>query len=255
MSRSSPSSPEGGLGCWALAEGLLVSKNRGPSGVRPGEQQAGLGSPDGCAGQKAPATDSSPGASLSHRPASPAPRLVTRLCWCCRLPRVPAPPVSDSGTGQLGSGGWGGILEGLGRAGDRLVFQRGMYVLGGRSLATLSPFGFPLNLLNFLRVPSPGHSFLAFLLVLIPGKGSSLPAAPVSAVWTPRGEAAFWKRTQKSTRCCRKIVRGGWPPGSPAPFGSYRRPWRPKKEVSPWGAWVQEGDSCRIPLDPDHKRY
>ncbi|XP_043417775.1 PDZ and LIM domain protein 2 isoform X2 [Prionailurus bengalensis] len=103
---------------------------------------------------------------------------------------------------------------------------------GDSAVLVLPPSPGPHSSSPRLRMPSPGHSFPAFLLVLIPGKEPSLLAAPVPAVWTQRGEAAFWRRIQKSTRCCRKIVRGGWPPDSPAPFGSCRRLWRLKREVA-----------------------
>lgn len=65
-----------GVRWWPLAGGPLVSEGREPPGVGPGEQP-GLAAQTGV-WPRAPAADSSPGASLSRRPASAV--LATPLC-------------------------------------------------------------------------------------------------------------------------------------------------------------------------------
>lgn len=152
--------------------------------------------------------------------------------WCLSFPQAGLSPAGDSAVlvlppppspGRRSSSPrlryhWG--LEG--GVGSGRVCQVSRRRVGGSQLSKPSwlPFD-PRNPLShpgtlFLCPPAPPdprarapHSWL-------------VPSIP--AVRPQKGKATSSERTQKSSRCCRKTARHAWPPGSPAPSGSCRKP-------------------------------
>ncbi|XP_064441483.1 PDZ and LIM domain protein 2 isoform X4 [Mirounga angustirostris] len=125
------------------------------------------------------------------------------------------------------------------------------------TLSPSSPHALPGEAVVSRRPASPAPATQLCWCCRLPRVG--VPPAPGS-VWTQKGEAAFWKRTQKSTRCCRRIVRRGSPPGNPAPFGSCRKPWRLRREeprcTHPGGALPPPGllHLRRLRAEPEDAR-
>ena len=207
-----------GAACWAARAG-------GPLVLAWGTAERGRS--DGCAGP-GPAADSSLVPVLPTGRPQPCWRLGGAGAAATALPRSPL--LQPQAQVPLGSAGRGGIWEGLGGAGDCQASRRRV---GGSQLSTpgwlpfdpRSPLSCPGTL--FLCPPAPPdprarapHSWL-------------VPSIP--AVRPQKGKATSSERTQKSSRCCRKTARHACPPGSPAPSGSCRKPWKLRREVSPRG--------------------
>lgn len=216
---------------------------------RPGEKVPRRGQGGGKEGASGSARAESPlvlglgtaclGSGWVSWPEAPAPPLVPLLPtgwpwpqprWrlgCAGAAAFPGPSVRQpQAQVPVGPGGWGDLGE-LGGTGDRVASQRGM---GGPCLSK------PRQRLSAQSPFSPGHPFPApKLVILTPRRDPHSWLPPIPAVWTRSEEATTWKRTPKSSRCCRRTERGGRPPGSPAPSDSCRRPWRPRREVGRGG--------------------